>query len=75
MNTTFFSHIFPIVGCGLPSLLPNGTVICQNTTEGPLAYYQCDGGFSLEGNNTAVCGADGQWSPTPVCREFESGTR
>jgi len=74
INSTFLLHN-PIVDCGLPSLFLNGTVTYQNTTERALAYYRCDSGFTLEGNITAVCGADGNWSSTPVCSEFESGTR
>ena len=40
----------------------------ENTTEGLEAHYHCDDGFTLEGEMTAVCRADGRWSSTPVCR-------
>jgi len=62
-----------VADCGPPSFFPNGTVIYQNTTEGSQAHYHCNSGFTLEGNSTAVCGADGNWSSTPACSEFESG--
>ena len=64
-----------IADCGPPTLFPNGTVIYENTTEGSQAYYHCDGGFTLEGNFTAVCAADGNWSSTPICGKSESGTK
>ena len=33
-----------------------------NTTEGSAALFQCDPGFVPEGEMTAVCGRDGQWT-------------
>ena len=56
------------VDCGPPPVFLNGTVSYQNTTEGSEAHYRCDDGFTLEGEMTAVCRADGRWSSTPVCR-------
>ena len=36
-----------------------------NTTEGSVVVFQCDPGFVPEGEMTAVCGSDGQWTPNP----------
>ena len=60
---------FVTVDCGPPPVFLNGTVSYQNTTEGSEAHYHCDDGFTLEGEMTAVCRADGRWSSTPVCRQ------
>jgi len=75
INTSplFYNPVY-VADCGPPSFFPNGTVIYQNTTEGSPAHYHCNSGFTLEGNSTAVCGAGGNWSSTPVCGKSESGT-
>ena len=52
--------------CGSPPAFLNGTVNYRNTTEGSEAQYHCDDGFTLEGELTAVCRADGRWSS--ICR-------
>ena len=57
------------VDCGPPPVFLNGTVSYQTTTERSEADYRCDDGFTLEGEMTAVCRADGRWSSTPVCRQ------
>ena len=54
--------------CGHPPVFLNGTVSYHNTTEESEAHYHCDDGFTLEGEMTAVCRADGRWSFRPVCR-------
>ena len=36
-----------------------------NTTEGSVVVFQCDPGFVPEGEMTAACGSDGQWTPNP----------
>ena len=60
---------FVTVDCGPPPVFRNGNVSYQNTTERSEAHYRCDNGFTLEGEVTAVCRADGRWSSTPVCRQ------
>ena len=56
------------VDCGPPPIFLNGTVSYQNTTEGSEVHYHCEDGFTLEGEMTVLCRADGRWSCTPVCR-------
>ena len=56
--------------CGSPSVFLNGTMSYRSTTEGSEAHYRCDDGFTLEGEMTAVCRADGRWNSTPVCRQL-----
>ena len=34
----------------------------NGTTEGAVATYQCDGGYSLSGNVERVCQSDGNWN-------------
>ena len=53
--------------CGAP-LPPVKGLLLQphtNTTEGSVAVFQCDPGFVPEGEMTAACERDGQWTPTP----------
>ena len=41
--------------------------------EGSALLYQCNQGFGPVGEKTAVCAANGSWSPDPVdvtCREI-----
>ena len=54
--------------CGPPPFLLNGAVSYQATTEGSEGHYQCNDGFTLEGGMTTVCGANGSWDSTPICR-------
>ena len=44
----------------------------NGTTEGAVATYQCDGGYSLSGNVERVCQGDGNWNgQVPQCTESE----
>ena len=57
------SGTFPISG---------GRVSYNGTTEGAVATYQCDGGYSLSGNVERVCQSDGNWNgQIPQCTEGE----
>ena len=38
----------------------------QNTTEGAEISFMCNPEFVPAGRMTAVCGADGRWSPDPA---------
>ena len=59
-------HFNPTADCGPPPSLTNGSLQPHtNTTEGSVAVFQCDPGFVPEGEMTAVCGRDGQWTPNP----------
>ena len=52
--------------CGAPPPPVSGSVHPHtNTTEGSVVVFQCDPGFVPEGEMTAVCGRDGQWTPNP----------
>ena len=55
------------VDCGAPLPPVNGSFLQPhtNTTEGSVVVFQCDPGFDPEGEVTAVCGRDGQWTPNP----------
>ena len=57
------SGTFPISG---------GRVSYNGTTEGAVATYQCDGGYSLSGHVERVCQSDGNWNgQVPQCTEGE----
>ena len=59
-------HFNLTADCGPPPSLTNGSLQPHtNTTEGSVAVFQCDLGFVPEGEMTAVCGSDGQWTPNP----------
>ena len=53
--------------CGAPPLPVKGSLLQPhtNTTEGSVVVFQCDPGFVPEGEMTAVCGRDDQWTPNP----------
>ena len=61
------SHFNPTADCGAPSPPVNGSLLqpYTNTTESSVVVFQCDSGFVPEGEMTAVCGSDGQWTPDP----------
>ena len=60
--------------CGVPKPPGNGTIVnYTGTVEGSTLLYQCNSGFGPVGEMTAVCAADGRWSPDPAdvsCREI-----
>ena len=70
----FIASLQITVDCGHPPVFLDGTVSYLNTTEGSEAHYHCDDGFTLEGEMTAVCRADGRWNSTPVCRQTTGST-
>ena len=54
--------------CLIPSAPINGTVeIVSGTVFESIANVSCADGFSLVGNTTIVCQADGTWSDLPMC--------
>ena len=61
------------VNCSNPTVPGNGSIEAyQNTTEGAEIVFRCDQQYSMgnpgfvpAGNMTAVCGAEGRWSPDP----------
>ena len=59
-------HFNPTADCGPPPSLTNGSLQPHtNTTEDSVVVFQCDPGFVPEGEMTAVCERDGQWTPNP----------
>jgi hypothetical protein len=52
----------------------NGTVTPTMGTTGTVATYSCNAGYSLTGNATQTCQADGTWSGTaPTCTQVTTG--
>ena len=52
--------------CGAPPPPVSGSVQSHtNTTEGSVVVFQCNSGFVPEGEMTAMCESDGQWTPNP----------
>ena len=60
-----------------PPALPSGSVdTSRGTTYQSVAVYQCDEGYTLQGQAIAACLENGTWSgPTPTCaREWTTQT-
>ena len=58
---------FSSVYCGVPRPPQNGTIVnYTSTVEGSALLYQCNPGFDPMGEMTAVCAANGSWSPDPA---------
>ena len=47
----------------------NGQVMTPSgTTFNNMATYSCNGGYTLSGSSTRVCGSNGLWTPdAPTC--------
>ena len=74
-NLTLYtsSSLSCAANCGVPVPPDNGTILNYTSSlEGLVVYYQCDSGFGPLGEMSAVCAANGGWSPDPAdvtCRE------
>uniref|UniRef100_A0A3Q3JW62 Sushi, von Willebrand factor type A, EGF and pentraxin domain-containing protein 1 n=1 Tax=Monopterus albus TaxID=43700 RepID=A0A3Q3JW62_MONAL len=54
--------------CGKPSPLPNGHVLGSDFGFNSKVKYECDEGYTLNGDSTRVCQSDGLWDkPAPRC--------
>ncbi|XP_034471249.1 sushi, von Willebrand factor type A, EGF and pentraxin domain-containing protein 1 isoform X3 [Hippoglossus hippoglossus] len=54
--------------CGKPSPIPNGHVLGSEFGFNSKVKYQCDEGYTLNGDSTCVCQSDGLWDkPAPRC--------
>uniref|UniRef100_A0A667ZKN9 Sushi, von Willebrand factor type A, EGF and pentraxin domain-containing protein 1 n=1 Tax=Myripristis murdjan TaxID=586833 RepID=A0A667ZKN9_9TELE len=66
-----WSHNSPIcvpADCGKPSKIPNGRVLGSDFGFNGQVRYECDEGYTLNGDPTRVCQADGLWDkPAPHC--------
>ena len=57
----------PSVNCSDPTVPRNGSIDpYQNTLEGAEIVFRCDQGFDPAGDMTAVCAANGSWTPDPA---------
>ncbi|XP_069622657.1 sushi, von Willebrand factor type A, EGF and pentraxin domain-containing protein 1 [Ranitomeya imitator] len=55
--------------CEIPIDLKNGHVKYENATAGSTVTYHCNSGYSLEGEEIAMCTENGNWShPVPLCK-------
>ena len=54
-----------VVDCGILKDPDDGQVEFSNTTFESTANYTCDLGYSLNGNSTRTCEANGNWSGDP----------
>ena len=63
-----------VANCGVPEPPENGTIVnYTSTVEESAVLYQCNPGFGPVGEMTAVCAANGSWSPNPAdvtCHEI-----
>ncbi|AWO97474.1 putative sushi von Willebrand factor type A EGF and pentraxin domain-containing protein 1 [Scophthalmus maximus] len=54
--------------CGKPSPIPNGRVLGSEFGLDSKVKYECDEGYTLNGDSTRVCRPDGLWDkPAPRC--------
>lgn len=54
--------------CESPSPIPNGRVLGSEFDLNSKIKYECDEGYTLNGDSTSVCQSDGQWDkPAPRC--------
>ena len=56
-----------LVDCGALLDPVNGQVMLSGTVLRSVATYSCNTGYSLVGNSTRVCQADGMWSGSASC--------
>ena len=69
LNGSWPTHLTcTILECGHLGGPVNGYTIGNNFTYGSTVTFSCDIGYELEGNETALCQANGQWSSNiPLC--------
>lgn len=54
--------------CGRPSQIPNGHVLGSEFGFNSKVKYECDEGYTLNGDPTRICKSDGLWDkPEPRC--------
>lgn len=66
-----WSHKFPTcipARCSKPSVIPNGSVLGSEFGLNSKVKYECDEGYTLNGEPTRICQSDGLWDkPEPRC--------
>ena len=68
LSCGFHDFQYTVINCGQPSSPVNGMVNVTTTTITSLAFYYCDEGFRLSGEDTRVCQASGFWRERdPTC--------
>ena len=73
MNQHSINFVFTARDCG--ALMPptDGSVEHPTTTFMSTATYSCNSGFTVEGDSTRTCQANGTWSGSdPTCRQCKS---
>lgn len=59
------------VDCGNPPNVTHGSVNNTHTTYGSIAYYKCDSGYNLIGENQVYCNETGNWTETNASCEIQ----
>ncbi len=59
--------ILPVIDCGAPPTISDGSRTLAGTTLGETATYSCNSGFSISGSAIITCLASGSWEPEPAC--------
>ena len=57
-----YNYVTIVVNCGPLTDPDNGRVNTSGTTFGSKATYSCSNGYTLNVNNTRICGSEGVWS-------------
>ena len=74
MHDLIWFTLHYVANCGVPRPPDNGSIVnYTSTVEGSTLFYQCNPGFGPVDEMTAVCAANGSWSPDPAdvtCREI-----
>ena len=69
VSQTYVSLLTAVVDCMDPPALASGSVdTSRGTAYQSVAVYQCDEGYTLQGQAITACLENGTWSgPTPTC--------
>ncbi len=59
--------LLPVVDCGAPPTISDGSRTLTGTTFGETATYSCTSGLIISGSATITCLASGSWELEPAC--------
>ena len=63
------------VECEVPPDPGNGKAVYTSFAYNSVVSYECKAGYTIIGDKTRRCGADGKWSgQTPLCTEINCGS-